>query len=88
VSRDVDVGKLRKWIGKATTAAEPPPNVTDVAKQSAADDIVQLNLKIPASLKRRLKHLAARDDVSLTTLLARMVAEYEKAHGPLPPIER
>ena len=83
--RDVDLGKLRKWIGKIEKVEVPPKSQPE---RSAGQEIVQLNLKVPASVKRRMKHLAARDDVNLTTLLARMVDEYERVHGELPPIER
>ena len=31
-----------------------------------------------------MKHLAARDDINLATLLTRMVDLYEKQHGALP----
>jgi hypothetical protein len=84
--REVDLGKLRKWLGKVEERAEASRN--RAPERPAADRIVQLNLKVPAPLKRRMKHLAARDDVNLATLLARMVDHYENVHGTLPPIER
>jgi hypothetical protein len=87
VAREVDLSKLRKWIGKASSAAEPPAREPSKA-HAGADPIVQLNLKIPAPLKRRMKHLAAREEVNLATLLTRMVEHYERVEGALPPIER
>ena len=47
---------------------------------------MQLNLRVGASTKKRMKHLAARDDINLATLLSRMVDLYEKHHGALPDI--
>lgn len=84
----VDIKKLQKWIGKAKSIDEPAGGDASASQRVVRrhDPIVQLNLKIPGSLKRRMKLLAARDDVNLMTLLARMVDEYERAHGALPEI--
>lgn len=87
MAREVDLSKLRKWIGKADTVPEPPANAGPKAR-GASHQIVQLNLKVPAPLKRRMKHLAAREDLNLAALLARMVQHYESVRGALPPIER
>lgn len=89
---DVDVTKLRKWIGKAKQIGEPPvPGDTSgkyANPQPAAHErVVQLNLRVGASIKKRIKHLAARDDINLATLLSRMVDLYEKQHGALPDIK-
>ena len=86
MAREVDLGKLRRWLGKVEQKAEASRQRQP--DHAATDRIVQLNLKVPAPLKRRMKHLAARDDVNLATLLARMVDRYESLHGTLPPIER
>jgi len=86
---DFDVRKLRKWIGKAKEIGEPP--VAEEARGpqpkpgvSPHEQVVQLNLRVGASTKKRMKHLAARDDINLATLLTRMVDLYEKQHGALP----
>jgi len=86
---DVDVSKLRKWIGKAKQIGDPPAAVESrSARPDAAvarhERVVQLNLRVAASTKKRMKHLAARDDINLATLLTRMVDLYEKQHGALP----
>ena len=86
---DVDVSKLRKWIGKAKQIGEPPAaDDARTARRDAAvvrhERVVQLNLRVAASTKKRMKHLAARDDINLATLLTRMVDLYEKQHGALP----
>jgi hypothetical protein len=86
---DFDVRKLRKWIGKAKQIGEPPAAEETHGEQrkppaASHEHIVQLNLRVGASTKRRMKHLAARDDINLATLLTRMVDLYEKQHGALP----
>jgi hypothetical protein len=86
---DFDVRKLRKWIGKAKEIGEPPaPDNTRVGRREppagSHERVVQLNLRVGASVKKRMKHLAARDDINLATLLARMVDLYEQQHGALP----
>ena len=80
---DFDVSKLRKWIGKAKQISEPPAaEQTRGAQHKPAatshEHIVQLNLRVGASTKKRMRHLAARDDINLATLLTRMVDLYEK----------
>jgi hypothetical protein len=86
-----DVSKLQKWIGKAKQIGEPPgPKEGHGTKSRTAvgrhEQVVQLNLRVGASTKKRMKHLAARDDINLATLLTRMVDLYEKHHGALPDI--
>jgi hypothetical protein len=88
---DFDVKKLREWIGKAKEIGEPPApqetrGTSAEGKQAGHERVVQLNLRVGASIKRRMKHLAARDDINLATLLTRMVDLYETQHGALPDI--
>jgi hypothetical protein len=85
MSGDVDLSKLRKWIGKARQIGEPPAADSRVQAADAADrdGLVQFNVKVSPSVKKRLKQLAARDDIKLTTLVARMVDLYEKEYGTL-----
>jgi predicted HicB family RNase H-like nuclease len=85
MSGDVDLGKLRKWIGKARQIGEPPTADARAPQTAGADrdGLVQFNVKVSPSVKKRLKQLAARDDIKLTTLVARMVDLYEKEYGAL-----
>jgi predicted HicB family RNase H-like nuclease len=85
MSGDVDLSKLRKWIGKARQGSEPPAPDARAAQAAGAerDGLVQFNVKVSPSVKKRLKQLAARDDIKLTTLVARMVDLYEKEFGAL-----
>jgi hypothetical protein len=92
--RDDDVGKmLGSWLGKAKQIAEPPqpsdlPGSLSRAEQGRAhssgeEALSQLNFKIPNRLKKRIKQLAVRDNITLLTMLAHMVELYEKEHGKL-----
>ena len=92
--RDDDVGKmLGGWLGKARQIATPPqpsevPGSLNRAEQARAhsggdEALSQLNFKIPNRLKKRIKQLAVRDNVTLLAMLAHMVELYEKEHGRL-----
>ena len=91
--RDDDVGKmLGSWLGKAKQIAEPPqpsevPGGLNRAEQvrgsSHEEALSQLNFKIPVRLKKRIKQLAVRDNITLLTMLEDMVELYEKEHGKL-----
>ena len=92
--RDDDVGKmLGSWLGKAKQIATPPqpsevPGSLNRAEQmrgySRGDDALsQLNFKIPNRLKKRIKQLAVRDNITLLTMLDEMVELYEKENGKL-----
>jgi hypothetical protein len=85
MSDDVDLSKLSKWIGKAKQIGEPPkPESTSRAERAAnRDALVQFNVKVTASVKKRAKQLAARDDIQLGTLVERMLDLYEKEYGAL-----
>jgi hypothetical protein len=86
MSSDVDVSKLRKWIGKANRIGDPPqPSAHAGQTQGAAmrDDIVQFNVPVRVSVKKRAKQLAARDELKLGQLVERMVDLYEKEYGAL-----
>ena len=94
MSSDEDVGKaLGSWLGKARKIAEPPaasetkghlqqPERT-LSHHGREDQLVQLNFKIPARTKKRIKQLAVRDNITLLTMLDQMVELYEKEHGKL-----
>ena len=91
--RDDDVGKmLGGWLGKAKQIATPPqpnevPGSLNRAERmrghSGEEALSQLNFKIPIRLKKRIKQLAVRDNITLLTMLAHMVELYEKEHGKL-----
>ena len=94
MSPDDDVGKtLGTWLGKAKKIAEPPaasetkghlqqPERT-LTHRGREDQLVQLNFKIPARMKKHIKQLAVRDNITLLVMLDHMVELYEKEHGKL-----
>ena len=93
MSPEDDVGKtLGTRLGKAKRIGEPPAanEVKGHLQQSERalhrgreDNLVQLNFKIPARLKKHIKQLAVRDNITLLTMLGTMVDLYEKEHGKL-----
>ena len=94
MSPEDDVGKtLGTWLGKAKKIAEPPAASETkghlqqperaLSHRGRADQLTQLNFKIPAGMKRRIKQLAVRDNITLLTMLDHMVELYEKEHGKL-----
>ena len=48
------------------------------------DPTVQLNLRVPPDVKKRVRLLAARDGHSLSDLVMRALELYEQKHGPAP----
>ena len=93
MSRDDDVSKtLGTWLGKAKKVGHPPApsEITgNLGRPEQArgvggeENLTQLNFKIPASMKTHIKQLAARDNITLLTMLDRMLELYEKEHGKL-----
>jgi hypothetical protein len=90
--RDDDVGKmLGNWLGKAKQIEPPQPSevpgslnrAEQMRGRSGEEALSQLNFKIPVRLKKRIKQLAVRDNITLLTMLAHMVELYEKEHGKL-----
>lgn len=89
-----DIGKvLGPWLGKAKQFADPPQlsEARDSLKRletipgygGGEDGLTQLNFKIPQSMKKRIKQLAVRDNITLLTMLDRMVELYEREYGKL-----
>ena len=74
--------------------AEPPspaqavgnleiPHVS-AGRRAKTEPMTQLNLRVPVSVKRKVRVLAARDSVSLSEVILRAVALYEERHGSAP----
>ena len=95
MSRDDDVSKtLGTWLGKAKKIGAAPSSRARrqghlqqperaLSLRGREDDLTQLNFKIPRGLKKHIKQLAVRDNITLLTMLDRMVELYEKEHGKL-----
>jgi hypothetical protein len=93
MSGEEDVGKaLGTWLGKAKKIGQPPqPSETtgnlnrpeQVAAHGGEGALTQLNFKIAHSTKKHIKQLALRDNITLLTMLDRMLELYEKEYGKL-----
>ena len=70
-------------------AAEEAVRVLEVphtALPRPSEPMVQLNCRVPASTKRRVRLLAARDNASLSELIARAIDAYEERYGSAPDV--
>lgn len=93
MSRDDDVSKaLGTWLGKAKKVGHPPPPTETTGSLQRPEQarahgdeagLVQLNFKISHTTKKRIKQLAVRDNITLLTMLDRMLELYEREHGKL-----
>ncbi len=74
-----------------------PPSANDVVgnlqiphtapvRKIKSEPTTQLNLRVPESIKRRVRVLAARDNLSLSDLVLKAIALYEERHGSAPNI--
>ncbi len=91
MSRGDDVSKtLGKWLGKAKGIGEPPrpadttgtlKRTERVSSYESDEELTQLNIKMSQSMKKHIKQLAVRDNITLLTMLERMLDLYEKEHG-------
>ena len=86
-----------KMVKKMFAALGPPPAPDEVVgnldvptpvapERQPAEPTVQLNLRVPASTKRRVRLLAARDTISLSELVTRAIDLYEEKYGRAPEI--
>ena len=82
MSRDSDITKtLGGWLGKAKQLGQPPEqNETkgtlsrpEMSRAPGAGDLAQLNFKIANATKKRIKQLAVRDNITMLTMLDRML---------------
>ena len=92
MSRENEVAKtLGTWLGKAKKLGEPPEateitgslNRAERMRERGAEEIVQLNFKVHPRTKKKIKQLAARDDITQLVMLDRMLELYEREYGKL-----
>lgn len=50
------------------------------------DPTVQLNLRVPPEVKKRVRLMAARDGLSLSEVVLRALELYEEKHGAAPKV--
>jgi hypothetical protein len=90
-SKDGISKSLGTWLGKAKKVGEPPlPSAVrdtlsrpETARGVGTDGLVQLNFKIAPATKKRVKQLAARDNITLLVMFDRMLELYEREYGRL-----
>lgn len=77
VKKSIDYSNLLtpKGTAKASTGVQTRP------EPSSNEEIQQLNLKVPAALKREIKVYATEHDLTMTELLQRAFEVY-KANNP------
>ena len=83
--------KVRRMF--RSLGAPPPPEAVvgnlalpTPAPRERSDRTEQLNLRVPPTLKKRVRLLATRDDVSLSEVVIRAIALYEEKHGAAPEV--
>lgn len=57
-----------------------------VSEQKPSEPMVQINVRLPASVKKRVRLLAARDGVSISEVMLRAIDLYEQTHGRAPDV--
>ena len=85
------VRKVKKMFAGFGKAPSPDEVVGNLKLEEArpvgrprGEPTVQLNLRVPPTLKRRVRVLAARDNISLSDVVVRAIALYEEKHGAAP----
>lgn len=78
-------------LGKPPRAEEAVGNLhlapMDVeAERKSSEPMVQINVRLPASVKKRVRLLAARDGVSISEVMLRAIDLYEQTHGRAPDV--
>jgi hypothetical protein len=72
-----DLGSPPKPNAVVGNLTLPSPSVP----REKSDRTEQLNLRVPAGFKKRVRYLATRGDISLAEVVIRAVALYEEKHG-------
>lgn len=76
-------------LGKAPSPEEALRNLRVPANQAPVEPtepMVQVNVRVPASKKKRLRLLAARDGKGLADVLLEALDLYEERHGRAPDV--
>ena len=76
-------------LGEAPKETETRGNLRIAAAprgRPKGDPTVQLNLRVPPEIKKRVRLVAARDGLSLSEVVLRALALYEEKHGAAPKV--
>ena len=83
--------KVKRMFASLGTPPLPQATVGSLLLRSPqarekSDRTEQLNLRVPPNLKKRIRLLATRDDISLSEVIIRAVELYEEKYGAAPEI--
>lgn len=89
-----DSDAVRKVKRMFRNLGAPPPPLAAVGNlarpapeaRERSERTEQLNLRVPPGLKKRVRRLAMRDDITIAEVIIRAVALYEKRHGEAPEV--
>jgi len=80
--------KLKQMFANAPASARITragvTRIPNAAETRSAERMIQINVRVPAAFKRRVRLLAARDGIGLSTLIQRAVDAYEERYGSAP----
>lgn len=84
------VKRMFAGLGQPPRPSEAPGNLKKEARKQVGrprgEPTVQLNLRVPPEVKRRVRILATRDKLSLSDVVMRALDLYEAKHGKAPEI--
>jgi len=91
------VSDAAKKVKRMFSAIGRPPRPEDVVgnlglpapRRDAAtsrEPMVQVNVRLPVSVKKKVRLLAARDGVSISDLILEAIELYEERHGAAPDV--
>lgn len=76
-------------LGTAPSAQEAVHNLRlppVVPKSEPTEPLVQVNVRVPASVKKKLRLMAARDGKGISDVVLEAIALYEERHGQAPDV--
>ena len=83
------VKRMFSGLGEAPRETETRGNLLAPANprgRPKGDPTVQLNLRVPPDVKKRVRLVAARDGLSLSEVVLRALELYEEKHGAPPTV--
>ena len=89
-AKDTAAQKVKRMfasLGEAPREDETRGNLLTPAAprgRPKGDPTVQLNLRVPPDVKRRVRLVAARDGMSMSEVVLRALDLYEEKHGAAP----
>lgn len=81
------VKRMFAALGKAPRPDETVGNLglpAPVVPRPPSETMVQINVRLPSSVKKRVRLLAARDGISISEMILRGIELYEERNGKAP----